>query len=133
MCRRRYWILSGKGWDSLCDSTGDVFYGQVMTDDAVMALANGEVMDQATVVAALGQAPPWRKYNIVRFVDTGADSVALVYVGSAYREADAPAFIGLISCPVFMSGGTACGASPSTSKHLAPPTPDGTRSPAHVS
>jgi len=125
--------LERKGWDSLCDSTGDVFYGQVMTDDAVMALANGEVMDRATVVAALGQAPPWRKYNIsdVRFVDTGADSVALVYVGSAYREADAPAFIGLMSS--VMSGGTACGASPSTSKHLAPPTPDGTRSPAHVS
>ena len=56
-------------------------------------------MDRATVVAALGQAPPWRKYNIsdVRFVDTGADSVALVYVGSAYREADAPAFVGLMS------------------------------------
>lgn len=34
--------LERKGWDSLCDSTGDVFYGQVMTDDAVMALAEGD-------------------------------------------------------------------------------------------
>lgn len=91
--------LERKGWDSLCDSTGDVFYGELMTDDAVMILANGEIMDRASVVAALGQAPPWRTYDIsdARFVDTGSDSVALVYVGSAYREAAEPAFVGLMA------------------------------------
>lgn len=91
--------LERKGWDALCDSTGDVFYGEVMTDDAVMVLANGEIMDRAMVVAALRQAPPWRTYDIgeARFVDTGPGSVALVYVGTAYRESDEPAFVGLMS------------------------------------
>lgn len=91
--------LERKGWDSLCDSTGDVFYGEMMTDDAVMVLASGDIMDRATVVAALGEAPPWRTYEIsdARFVDAGSDSVALVYVGSAYREEDEPAFVGLMS------------------------------------
>ena len=91
--------LERKGWDSLCDSTGDAFYGQVMTEDAVMVLANGEVMDRDTVVAALGEAPPWRTYDITddRLVQTGPGSAALVYRGTAYRESDEPAFIGLMS------------------------------------
>ncbi len=99
--------LERKGWDSLCDSTGDAFYGEVMTDDAVMVLANGEVMDRAAVVAALGQAPPWRSYEIsdLRFVDTGADSAALVYVGSAYRDEAGPAFVGLMSSVYVMRDG----------------------------
>lgn len=91
--------LERKGWNSLCESTGDAFYGEVMADDALMVLANGEIMDRASVVAALGHAPPWRTYEIsdLRFVNTGAESVALVYVGSAYREAAEPAFVGLMS------------------------------------
>jgi hypothetical protein len=56
--------LERKGWDSLCDGTGDAFYGEMMTEDAVMALANGEVMDRDTVVAALGKAPSWLSYDI---------------------------------------------------------------------
>ncbi len=64
-----------------------------------MVLANGEVMDRATVVAALREAPPWRAYEIsdARFVDIGAESVAIVYVGTAYREESEPAFVGLMS------------------------------------
>ncbi len=91
--------LERAGWDALCDGTADAFYGEVMTDDGVMALAHGEVMDRATVVASLGQAPPWRTYDIDddRLIDLGPDSAALVYVGSAYREADEPAFVGLMS------------------------------------
>lgn len=70
-----------------------------MTEDAVMVLANGEVMDRDSVVAALGQAPAWRTYDIsdARLVRTGPVSVALVYRGTAYREEDEPAFIGLMS------------------------------------
>ena len=91
--------LERQGWDSLCDGTGDAFYGRLMTEDAVMALANGQLMDRATVIAALAQAPPWRTYEIsdVRFVDTGPDSGALVYIGSAYGEAQEPAFVGAMS------------------------------------
>jgi hypothetical protein len=91
--------LERQGWDSLCDSTGDAFYGRVMTEDAVMVLANGVVMDRDMVVAALAQAPPWRTYEIrdTRVVQTGADSAALVYRGTAYRDGDEPAFIGFMS------------------------------------
>ncbi len=56
--------LEHAGWRSLCDGTGDRFYGDVMTDDALMVLANGAVMDRATVVSALGQSPPWARYAI---------------------------------------------------------------------
>ena len=56
--------LERAGWRSLCESTGDRFYGDLMTDDAVMVLANGAVMGRDAVTAALGQAPPtaggWR-------------------------------------------------------------------------
>lgn len=95
-----------RGWDSLCDSTGDTFYGQRMTDDAVMVLANGAVMDRAAVVEALGQAPPWRKYEIshVRLVHTGTQSATLVYVGTAYREDEEPAFVGVMSSVYVRAG-----------------------------
>ncbi len=91
--------LERKGWDSLCDSTGDAVYGQAMTEDAVMVLANAVVMDRDTVVAALAQAPPWRTYEIsdVRVVETGPDSAALVYRGTAFRDGEEPAFIGLMA------------------------------------
>lgn len=91
--------IERRGWDSLCASTGAAFYGDVMTEDAVMVLANGAVMDRDAVVDALGQAPPWRTYDIsdVRVVDTGPDSATLVYVGAAYREGDQPAFVGVMS------------------------------------
>ena len=56
--------LERRGWDSLCDSTGGTFYGDVMIEDGLMILANGAVMDRPTVVAALDNAPPWRTYSI---------------------------------------------------------------------
>lgn len=91
--------LERQGWDALCDSTGDSFYGRAMTEDAVMVLANGVVMDREAVVAALGEAPPWRSYDIreARLVRTGPEGAALVYRATAYREADEPAFVALMS------------------------------------
>lgn len=97
-----------RGWDALCDGTGDAVYGELMTDDAVMVLANGQLMDRTTVVAALGQAPPWRTYEIkdARIVDLGADSAALVYTGLAYGDAPEPAFTGLMSSVYVRRDGT---------------------------
>lgn len=91
--------LERRGWDSLCNSTGAHFYGDLMTADAVMILANGAVMDRESVVGSLAQAPPWQTYDIddVRLVRTGSDSATLVYVGTAYREGDDPAFVGAMS------------------------------------
>ncbi|MGD9998276.1 MAG: nuclear transport factor 2 family protein [Ilumatobacteraceae bacterium] len=87
--------LERQGWRSLCEQTGDDFYGKVMTDDAVMVLANGQVMTRDDVVGALGQAPPWSSFDLsdVRLVRAGVDSAAIVYVGSATRETGGEPFV----------------------------------------
>ena len=91
--------LERSGWDSLCDATGAQFYGDLMTDDGIMVLANGAVLDRDAVVASLEHAPPWQTYDIedVRLVDAGAESAAIVYVGTGYRDGDQPAFVGVMS------------------------------------
>ena len=91
--------LEHAGWRSLCDGTGDRFYGDVMTDDALMVLANGAVMDRATVVSALGQSPPWARYAIddVRTITIGDDTAALVYTGTGWRDGDETPFVGAMS------------------------------------
>ncbi|MEV0713010.1 nuclear transport factor 2 family protein [Nocardia aurea] len=88
-----------RGWDALCSSTGAEFYGAIMTEDAVMVLANGMIMNRDTVVSALRDAPPWRDYEIEdpRVVGVGADGRVLVYIGVAYRDGDEPAFRGVMS------------------------------------
>lgn len=98
--------LERQGWDSLCDGTGAEFYGRVMAEDGVMVLANGAAMDRAAVVDALGQAPPWRTYEIsdVRVVGTGSNGVALVYRGTAYRDDPEPAFVGMMSSVYVWAG-----------------------------
>ncbi len=84
--------LERQGWDALCDGTAADFYGRLMTPDAVMVLANGAVLDRAEVVAALAEAPPWASYRLedLRVVDTGPDSAALVYRGTARRDGQDP-------------------------------------------
>jgi hypothetical protein len=91
--------LERRGWDSLCSSTGARFYGELMTDDAIMVLANGAVMDRDAVIASLEHAPPWQGYDIedVRLVDAGTETAALVYVGTGRRDGDQPAFVGVMS------------------------------------
>lgn len=99
--------LEHAGWASLCDGTGDTFYGAVMTDDAVMVLANGMVMDRDTVTSALGQSPPWQRYEIddVRLIQISADTAALVYTGRGWREDDDEPFVGAMSSVYHRSGG----------------------------
>jgi len=92
--------LEQAGWTSLCDSTGADFYGRIMTDDGVMVLAHGEVLDRDAVIASLNDAPPWRAYEIAdeRLVELGSDAAALVYTGRAFRGQDSePAFTALMS------------------------------------
>ncbi|ERG63422.1 MULTISPECIES: nuclear transport factor 2 family protein [Agrococcus] len=80
--------LERAGWRSLCESSGDGFYGRLMTDDGLMVLVDGSVLDRAAVVASLGQAPPWATFEIrePRIVTLGAESAALVYTGVARRD-----------------------------------------------
>lgn len=91
--------LERAGWRSLCESTGDRFYGELMTDDALMVLANGAVMDRAAVTGALGQAPPWSSFELSdpRLVQAGPDTAALVYIGTAHRDGADEPFVGAMS------------------------------------
>ena len=90
--------LERRGWDALCDGSGAAFYGETMTEDGLMVLADGSVMDRGAVVAALGQAPPGAGYEIrdVRLVEIGSDGACLVYVGSARRD-DGSGFVATMS------------------------------------
>ena len=90
--------LERAGWASLCDGTADAFYGDVMTPDGLMVLADGSVMARDEVVAALGQAPAWASYEIddVRVVPISEESAALVYTGTGHRDGDEP-FVAIMS------------------------------------
>mgnify|MGYP001294684878 FL=1 len=91
--------LERAGWASLCDGTGADFYGETMTSDGVMVLANGTVMTRDEVVSALGQAPPWASFEIddLRVVPISQDSAALIYLGTGHRTGDEPSFTGVMS------------------------------------
>ncbi|OLT49271.1 DUF4440 domain-containing protein [Saccharomonospora sp. CUA-673] len=86
--------LEHQGWQSLCDSTGADFYGRIMTDDGIMILAHGFVLDRQQVVASLNDAPPWSSYEISdeRLVRLSDDSAVLAYRGKAWRERSEPDF-----------------------------------------
>jgi hypothetical protein len=98
--------LERQGWDTLCQSTGADFYGSIMSDDGVMVLAHGFVLDRDAVVASLNEAPAWRTYEISdgKLVDGGPDTAILVYTGRAWRDGDEPAFVGLMSSVYVRNG-----------------------------
>lgn len=91
--------MEHRGWDSLCESRGGQFYGELMTQDAVMILANGMILDGKTIAASLDDSPPWSTYELedARLVPTGTDSAALIYRATATRAGDAKPFIALMS------------------------------------
>jgi hypothetical protein len=99
--------LERAGWDALCSGTADEFYGRLMTPEALMVLANGQVMTRDEVVAALGGSPAWESYEIAdpRVVPIGGDAAALVYVGTGRRGADSPAFVGAMTSVYVRSDG----------------------------
>jgi hypothetical protein len=82
--------LERRGWDSLCAGSGGDFYGDMMTSDGVMVLADGQMMLRTEVVASLRAAPQWDGYELsdVRLVTTGRDGAALVYLGIGKRDGE---------------------------------------------
>jgi hypothetical protein len=88
--------LEHAGWASLCDGTAGVFYGSLMSNDAVMVLANGQVMDRGQVVDALRNAPRWASYTIrdVRLIGAGPAGALLAYTGTATRPDGVEPFAG---------------------------------------
>ena len=73
---------------ALCDGTASAFYGDLMSEDGVMVLADGSVMTRDDVVTALAEAPPWSSYDIddPRCVPLGDAAAALVYTGTGRRD-----------------------------------------------
>ncbi|SEE23853.1 nuclear transport factor 2 family protein [Ruania alba] len=90
--------LEHDGWQALCRGTGAAHYGRLMTDDGLMVLAHGLVLDRAAVVASLDQAPPWDTYQIhdERLVEGVPGATALVYTARATRAGERP-FVALMS------------------------------------
>lgn len=99
--------LEQAGWEALCDGTAASFYGQLMADDGLMVLANGQIMTRPEVVEALSASPPWASYSIdqPRIVAMGVDSAALIYIGTASRGPEEPLFVGAMSS-VYVHDGT---------------------------
>lgn len=91
--------LERSGWDSLCANRGGRFYGDLMTEHALMVLVNGMALDRATVTASLDESPVWSSYRLddARVVPTGTDSAALVYRATAIRDDGAEPFVALMS------------------------------------
>ena len=91
--------LEHRGWNSLCDGTGDDVYGRLLTADGVMVLAHGMVFDRATVIASLAEAPPWRRYEIrdARLIEIDTATAILVYTGIAFRDEDEQPFRALMA------------------------------------
>lgn len=80
--------LEHAGWRSLCSSAGGDFYGDLMTADGHMVLANGVVMSRSTVVESLEHAPPWSSYTIDDPEATllSDEVAALIYTGTGHRD-----------------------------------------------
>ena len=72
------------GWDSLCNCTGGTFYGDLMTDDGVMILVNGYVMNREAVVASLNEIIE------PQLIAIGNMAAALVYKATATRNDKEP-------------------------------------------
>lgn len=84
--------LEHRGWDALCRGTGADFYGDLMTEEAVMVLAHGFVLGRAAVLASLSDAPTWDHYEIrdERLVTADQNTTTLVYTGHATRDGGPP-------------------------------------------
>lgn len=90
--------LERQGWNSLTRSEGGDFYGRLMTDDAVMILVNGMVLDRAMIAASLNDSPPWDSFELTgeRLVPVSDDVAALVYRATASRAGEEP-FVALMT------------------------------------
>jgi hypothetical protein len=81
--------LEHAGWQALSTgrSKGADHYGALLTEHALMVLANGQVMTRDEVVASLREAPPWDTYTIEepRVLAITHDVRAVVYRATATR------------------------------------------------
>ena len=98
--------LEHRGWQALSEGTGADFYGDLMTDDGVMVLANGSIADRAAVVQALRGSPPWQRFELdsARTVGAGDGAAVLVYTARAWREEAEEPFVGAMTSTYVRDG-----------------------------
>lgn len=91
--------LERRGWNALCRSEGGRFYGDLMTDDGLMVIEGGSVLDRDAVIRSLEDAPPWASFELddVRTVHVGADAALVVYRARAVRDGQDEPFVALMS------------------------------------
>ncbi|QWC85754.1 nuclear transport factor 2 family protein [Nocardioidaceae bacterium] len=79
--------LEHRGWRALCGGSGGHFYADLMTEDGLMVLAGGRVMDREEVRGSLGEVSHWDTFEISeeKLVTPGADVAVLVYLGVGHR------------------------------------------------
>jgi hypothetical protein len=80
--------IEHRGWRSLCEGTGDEFFGATMTSDAHMVLADGSVMTRDDVVTSLRDSSAWDSYEIDDPLAVPIDdhAVLLIYTGTGHRS-----------------------------------------------
>lgn len=91
--------LETAGWESLCESRGGTFYGNLMAPGGLFVLVNGVVMTREEIASSLDGAPGWESFEIfdTRVVDLGNDAVAFVYRASSTRSDLARPFEAIMS------------------------------------
>ncbi len=83
--------LEREGWDALVAGEGGRYYGEHLTDDALMAFPFG-ILTRAATIEALESAPPWERYEIAdpQVVGLSEDSGVVVYDVVARRPGEEP-------------------------------------------
>jgi hypothetical protein len=84
--------LEHEGWQALCagQGAGAEHYAAIMTEDAVMVLADGSMRLRDEVIESLRDAPPWDTYSISdsAVVHVTEDVCALTYRATGHRDGD---------------------------------------------
>jgi hypothetical protein len=83
--------LEHEGWAALVAGEGSRYYGERLTEDALMAFPFGVLTREATL-EAMQAAPPWERYEIAdpRVVALSDDSGIVVYEVVAQRPGEEP-------------------------------------------
>ncbi len=83
--------LERQGWEALADGRGGEYYRENLADGALMAFSFG-VMDRLAAIAAMEQAPPWARFELIdpRVIELTEDCGVVVYRANAQRAGEEP-------------------------------------------
>ena len=98
--------LERLGWEALSSGDGRRYYGEHLTDDAVMAFPF-VVLDRHQALEAMESAPPWSTYDMQdpRIITLTTDSGIVVYRVVAQRPGQPP-YTAIVSSAFVCRAGT---------------------------